>query len=203
MPSTRGSRLNKKETIIAAATYFFSSKGFKDSSIADISKASGVATATIFYHFKTKEDLFVAVLAAVKEGIVEEFEAYSRQRDFANGLEMAEGAILFYYFLADRKKDWFLLLHRNYPFKMVEENAVCRGHLEDVYNCFLDIFERAILRGQEDGSIKKVAARKTALILFSMIDGIVRLNSLDLYDSGTLCRDSIEACRRMLQSGKR
>ena len=170
-----------------------------ETSISDISKASGVATGTIFYHFKTKEDLFIAVLSAVRDGIIEGFESYSRDRSFENGMEMAEGAVLFYYYLAEKRVEWFFLLHRNYPFKMVQENPACRGHLEAIYNCFLEIFEHAILRGQEDGSIGDVAARKSALILFSMIDGIVRLNTLDLYDSGVLCRESVEACRRMLK----
>ncbi len=41
-------------------------------------------------------------------------------------------------------------------------------------------------------------ARKTSLILLSMVDGIVRFKMYNLYDSGTLYDEIIEACRRML-----
>jgi len=43
-------------------------------------------------------------------------------------------------------------------------------------------------------------ARKTALIIFTMVDGLVRFNTYSLYDAGALYKDLIEACRRILQN---
>jgi hypothetical protein len=74
-----------------------------------------------------------------------------------------------------------------------------RKKSKDIYNCFVNIFEQAILRGQEDGSIYRTPARKTALIIFSMVDGLVRFNTYSLYDAGALYKDLIEACRRILK----
>ncbi len=62
------------------------------------------------------------------------------------------------------------------------------------------MFERAILLGQKDGSIRDMPARKTALIIFTMVDGLVRFNTYNLYDAGALYNDLIEACRRILQN---
>ena len=191
--------MTRKETILQAATALFSDKGFKDSSMAELCKITGVAEGTIFYHFKSKEELFVAILQNLRKSITEEFEKYAKQRTFENGLDMMEGVISFYLFLAGMMEEKFLLLHRHDLYQLAEANAACRGHLEAIYNCFLDIFEKAILRGQEDGSIRKVPTRKTALLIFSTVDGLVRLNTYNLYEAGALYGDVIDLCRRMLQ----
>jgi len=191
--------MTRKEIILNAATALFSDKGFKDASMAELCKMTGVAEGTIFYHFKSKEELFVAILEDLRRSITEEFEKYAEQKKFETGLEMMEGVISFYLSLAGMMEKGFLLLHRHDPYQLAEANAACRGHLEAIYNCFLDIFEKAILRGQEDGSIRKVPTRKTALILFSTVDGLARLNTYRLYEAGALYSEVIELCRKMLQ----
>jgi AcrR family transcriptional regulator len=192
--------MSKKDTILRAAAKLFSEKGFRESSMAELSKLTGAAEGTIFYHFKNKEELFVAILEDLRKAILDEFHNYTREREFKNGLDMAEGAITFYLQLSAHLEDRFLLLHRHDLYEIAEVNPECRSHLEAIYNCFLDIFESAVLKGQEDGSIGEMAPRKAALLLFSMVDGLVRLNTYNLYDAGTLYRDLMELCRKMLEN---
>jgi AcrR family transcriptional regulator len=192
--------MNKKTIILENATTLFSEKGFRETSMAELSKITGAAEGTIFYHFKTKEELFVSILEELKKSIVQEFEDYFRGSEFKTGLQMVEGAVSFYLLLSTKMEDRFLLLHRHDPYELAQSNSVCRRHLEDIYNCFVNIFEKAILRGQEDGSVVRTPARKTALIIFSMVDGLVRFNTYSLYDAGALYKDLIEACRRILQN---
>ena len=92
------------------------------------------------------------------------------------------------------------LLHRHDLYEIAEVNPECRSHLEAIYDCFLDIFERAIVKGQTDGSIGEMTPRKVALLLFAMVDGLVRLNTYNLYDGGALYRELMELCRKMLES---
>ena len=186
--------------ILQAATRLFSEKGFKETSMADLAKVTGAAQGTIFYHFKNKEELFLSILEELKGNIIEEFERYFAERKFKNGLDMMEGAISFYLYLAGAMEDRFLLLHRHDAYELAQVNSICKGHLEGIYNCLLDIFERAILLGQNDGSIRDMPARKTALIIFTMVDGLVRFNTYNLYDAGALYNDLIESCRRILKN---
>jgi AcrR family transcriptional regulator len=163
----------------------------------EVAKVSGVASATIFYHFNTKDDLFLSVLSNVKDGILEEFSQYFGETRFASGLEMLEGSVSFYLYLAGSKAEWFLLLHRYYPYKLAEENEICRRHLEDIYNCFVDIFEKALTRGLTDGSVRDLSPRKTALVVLSTVDGIVRFKNCNLYDAGALYNELIVCIRQM------
>ena len=54
--------------------------------------------------------------------------------------------------------------------------------------------------GQKDGSVASMPPRKIALIIFSMVDGVVRFKTYNLYDASALFNDIIESCRKILTS---
>jgi AcrR family transcriptional regulator len=190
--------MSKKESILQSALWLFAKKGFKDTSMADLSKMTDAAEGTIFYHFKNKETLFITILELVKTKIINEFDKYVAEKNFKTGLEMVEEVVAFYLYIAGNMPDLFMLLHRHDAYELAEVNPVCREYLEDIYNCLVDIFERAINLGKEDGSIGDIQARKNALLVFTLTDGLVRFNSYNLYDAGALYTELIASCRRML-----
>ena len=192
--------MSRKEAILNTAAWLFSEKGFGNASMAELAKMSGVAQGTIFYHFKSKEALFFTILENVKKDIIKQFDEFITEHEFQTGLDMLEGSISFYLHLAGIMEDRFLLLHRHDAYSFARVNPTHREQLEAIYDCLLDIFERAIVQGQEDGSIREVAARKAALIIFNMVDGLVRLETFGLYNAGALYTEVIDSCRRMLQN---
>lgn len=194
MPKT-----SKKSAILAMATILFANKGFTNTSMTEVASMANIAGATIFYHFKTKEDLFVSVLESVKTGIVQEFSLFFQEEQFDSGLEMLLGAIAFHLHLAGANKEWFLLFRRHYTFELAAVNPICRRYLEDIYTCLVDIFEKALTLGQQDGSVSVASARKTALIILAMVDGIMQLESNNLYNAGSLYGELIASCRRMVE----
>lgn len=192
--------MSKKIEILEAATHLFAAKGFKETSMAEVAAISGTVGSNIFYHYKTKEDILLAVLKNIKDDLLLEIETFLGERRFLNGLEMLEGTVAFYLHLAGAKQELFMLLHHRFPYELAAVNSTCREHLEAIYTCFIDFFEKAICLGQEDGSIVETSARKTAMVLFAMIDGVVRFNTYNLYEAGALYDEVIAACRRMLKS---
>lgn len=190
--------MSKKESIVRAAAILFSSKGFENTRMSEISSMTGAAEGTIFYHFKNKEDLFLAILEQFRRGVMTEFGRYLKEVQFEDGMEMLEGCISFYLSLADTMEDRFLLVHRHDAYELARVNEACKGHLEAIYNGLVDIFERALARGQKDGSMARMAPRKVALIIFSMVDGLARLNTYALYNAGSLYQELISSIRRMV-----
>lgn len=191
--------MTRREAILNAATRLFAEKGFTDTSIAELAAATGVAEGTIFYHFKSKEDLLLAILKQIKNTIVREVEHYRKHRPTMKGLDQVGDVLLFYLYLAGKMESPFLLLHNHYLYRLAETNAEYRSHLVDIYNCLVDVFEQVVLQGQSDGSIIDVPARKVALILFTMVDGVVRLKNYRLYDASALVAELLASSTRMLQ----
>lgn len=188
----------KKQAILKAATALFAEKGYTETSVAELARLTDSAEGTIFYHFKTKADLFVAILANIKYGILSEFNSYMETCEFENGIEMMEKVISFFLYLAGKNEEWFLLLQRHHPYEVARENEACRLHLATLYNTLLDLFEDAIARGRDDGSIADVSPKKTALLLFSMVNGLIWLKFNDLYDTASLYQDLLASCRKLL-----
>ena len=191
--------MSKKIEILNAASHLFAAKGFKETSMTEVAAISGTAGSNIFYHYKTKEDILLAILKRIKDELLLEIETFLAERHFPNGIEMSEGAVAFYLNLAGAKQELFMLLHHRFPYELAAVNSTCREHLEAIYTCFIDLFEKAIRVGQEDGSIVETPARKAAMILFAMVDGVVRFNTYNLYEAGTLYDELLAACRRMLK----
>lgn len=55
-------RHEKVDVIFRAAIKVFADSGFDQAKMDDIAKEAGVAKGTIYYHFKSKEDLFVGLM---------------------------------------------------------------------------------------------------------------------------------------------
>ncbi|NCC25300.1 MAG: TetR/AcrR family transcriptional regulator [Deltaproteobacteria bacterium] len=189
----------KRDAILKAATVLFANKGFAGTSMQELSNLTGAAEGTIFYHFKNKEHLLLTILEDTRDGIVEAFGRFMEGREFRDGLHMLEEVVSFYLYLAGLMEYQFLLLQRQFLYRFAADNPEFREHLESIYNCMADMFEQAIVKGQEDGSIGQVHSRKTALIIFTMVDGLVRFKNFNLYDAGALYNDLLASCRRMLK----
>lgn len=192
--------MSKKDEILRTAAALFASKGFKETSTAEIAAAIGVAESTIFYHYGTKEEVLLAVLKKIRAELLDAFEAHGRDRTYPSGIARLEDTLAFYFELCGSNPATFRLLHHHFLYELAAVNPVCREHLEAIYSCFIDLFENAIRAGQDDGSIIPTSARKSAMILFAMVDGLVRFNTHGLYDAGTLYEELCSSCRRMLAS---
>lgn len=190
--------MKKKETILKAATYLFSIKGFKETHMSEISAITGAAEGTIFYHFKNKEELYLTILKKFKESIISEFESCKTGKKFDTGLDMVEDIIKFYLHFDGPMEESFLLLHRHEAYELAQTNPKCRELLETIYNCFIDLFEHAIVIGQEDGSIGDGPSKKMAMIIFAMVDALMRFNTFGLYDAKSLYNELIVACKKIL-----
>ena len=192
--------MSKKDDILKAASKLFAIKGYKEASMAELAKITEVAQGTIFYHYSHKEELFLSILEAFKEDIVAEFSRYSQNHNFSNGAVMMEEVIGFYLHMVSQMEDQFMLLHRHDAYELARVNPKCRTYLEAIYDCLIDIFEKSIITGQADGSIRPTPARRLALVIFTMVDGLVRFNTYNLYDAGSLYDEVVQSCRILIQN---
>jgi len=64
---------DSRDQILRAATDLFATRGFHETSMAEVARTAGVSKALIFWHFKNKDELFVAVLGKLLEPYVIDF----------------------------------------------------------------------------------------------------------------------------------
>jgi TetR/AcrR family transcriptional regulator, cholesterol catabolism regulator len=66
--SRRNNESNRRDELLRVSARLFREKGFDGTSIRDISSAAGMHSGSPFYHFKTKQDILVAVM---EQGLAE------------------------------------------------------------------------------------------------------------------------------------
>jgi len=77
-----------KERILDTATELFSDKGFDGTKVQEIADAAGVNKAMLYYYFKSKDDLLMAVIGRFIEGIRDSIPRYfASSRDAARNIE--------------------------------------------------------------------------------------------------------------------
>jgi AcrR family transcriptional regulator len=191
---------SKRTAILEAATWLFSSKGFRETSTTEVAQLTGSAEGTVFYHFESKEKLFLAVLEEVRTKIDGAISDFMPTTEEMFGIQVLEGVVAFYLQLAADNEAEFMLLHRHHAYELAKVNEECRASLEAIYDRIVRAFEHAIERGQEDGSMGNLPVHKTALLVYMMIDGLVRLKHYNLYEAGSLFEDFLAGVRRLVQA---
>jgi AcrR family transcriptional regulator len=56
-----------REAILSASLKLFAKHGFTSTSVDDIGRAAGVTKGAVYWHFKSKDDLFSAILARIRD----------------------------------------------------------------------------------------------------------------------------------------
>jgi len=110
-----------------------------------------------------------------------------------------EAVINTYLYLSEKLHSEFSLLFRGFSYEQAKVHEAWRNNLESIYNCFLNALSEGIVIGQEDGSIAAgISPTKTAMIIFAMVNGLVRFDNSNLFPVDSLYYDVIKNCRKML-----
>lgn len=71
----------RRNEILDAAEQLFVTKGFDGTSTNDILEKVGIARGTLYYHFKSKEEILDAMIQRISEGLVKRVAGIAGQKD--------------------------------------------------------------------------------------------------------------------------
>lgn len=143
--------MSKRDQILEAGLTLFIENGFDKTPTSAISKAAGVATGTLFHHFKTKEDLinalYLEVKFAMRDNLAEKTAlATDLSGNTENGLKAQVKALWFHTI------NWVLEHPQKYRFlaQFGESALIASNTHEQVDEAFADyqaLFAQAIEEG--------------------------------------------------------
>lgn len=195
MPRDQGNR----EKILDAAASLFHEQGFRPTSLDEILGASGVCRSNFYYHFRSKEDLGLAVLerqverfeSEVLRGILEQEGVPARRR-----IEQLFGAVA-----SDLARTAY---RRGCPFgNLAAElggiHPEFQNRLSALFRRWEAAVERCLREGISRGEFREdLDARKAATALVSQIEGAVLLAKA--HGSGEPLASGAETFLRLLES---
>lgn len=134
-----------KDTIKSIAIELFFKKGYFATSISDIAKGSGIQKASIYYHYRSKEELLFSILKSTMDDLTRYLKENLRGiGDIESRMRAAvHGHVRFH---LERQKENFIA------------NSELRGLTRDHYRIIVDmrdeyerIFQNLIRKGKEQG----------------------------------------------------
>lgn len=153
--------------ILKAAMEVFSDRGFYEAEVDEIAARAGVGKGTVFRHFGSKRELFLATL---DWGMVILGDRIKDALSDIRGVRNRINAALRVYFE-------FFAEHHNFYRVLMQEKNNFRGEMEQRYRrkYFFDIIplENAIRRGIENGEFREVDPHLCGVAILGMCNALI------------------------------
>lgn len=173
-----------KKDIATKAKTLFSQKGYAATSMADICTTTGRSIGNIYYHFKSKEDLFVYIGEQAFAEWWERWEDISAQHKSAT-----EKLYAFADFFVENNTDRSLNKAGEEFINRVGVNSEYGKRMFALYYSIIENFEKLVLEGIDEGEFKNENPKELALILLSYhlgLEGSYQFNDKEAMKK--LCR---------------
>src|SRR4051812_7535322 len=140
----------RREQLIDVATKLFAGFGYDATTTAAIAKAAGVTEPILYRHFKSKQELFVAIVRSVSEQTIRHWEAdIADVDDPTQRIKRVAGGMPEHF---KRLEDQYHVLHGALATSRDKKViAVAREH----YRQIEEFFARLISEGQRAGAFRK------------------------------------------------
>lgn len=190
--------MNRKESILDAATQLFATKGFEATPTAEVAKIAGVSEGTIFHHFKTKDGVLIHIIRRMMNLYYKDIRAQAEKA--STGMEAVEQMIRTHFRFINEHSQEFLVIFRDLPAHFLKPDLPHRKVVQDHVSRVFRLLTETIERGQSDGSIRTVSAEETAFILRGLLIGLTRQRLLGLLDVPDLTEEAVAFCHRSIAS---
>jgi hypothetical protein len=87
------------------------------------------------------------------------------------------------------------------PARLNDPESICAGNIKEYRSRLLGYLARSISQGIESGEFVQVPAEGTAIMILSVINGIVRYRKMNQDPKKNLREAAVEFCRRSLMNG--
>ena len=183
----------RSRAILATASRLFATRGYSQTTTAEIAREAGVAEGTLYHHFGSKDGIFLTLFDETMEGYLAGIEAIlARGR---TGRESLSAFARFHFDYVSLRKEQYLILLRDFPVHLTVEHFARRSPQREKLDRITELFSRILARGKADGTLHlPSSARETAEMLRGSFYGTTRLKMLDLI------RTSFPRLARMMET---
>ena len=188
--------LTKKHDIIRVATHLFTYQGFEGTSTRQIIREAGISDPLLYYHFKSKDDLYIQIVNATFEKYFGRLE--SLPQDTTIEFEKIENLIQLHFDMVQEMPEEIHLVIITCPGKLNDPRHVCTRNIKKQRKFLSTYLSDCLKEGRESGEFIKVPVSKTVSLLIAMINGMLRQRTLGLDKLQGMEKTTVEFCRRSL-----
>lgn len=162
----------RRALILETSVRLFSEKGFRGTTTRELAAAAGVTEPVLYEHFRTKRDLYTAIIDTVSQDSLRNFTALTDEyaaREDDRGFLRA---------LADRMIEWH---QANADYVRLVHFAVLEGHelsqvcYDRMTRPFLELFAAYLRNRHERGALRSMNPELAALSIMSAVGSIGKM----------------------------
>jgi AcrR family transcriptional regulator len=161
--------------MIETAEERFAARGGAGLGLNDLAKRLGLPPRAVFREFKSRDELFVAVLGRVQETLFAHIEAHCSVAPGETGLAMALRLAEAYCRFLEESPEPYLGLMRGDDDPLSGLGPKSREELARIHSRIVKQFEMLLGIGRCDGSVRPDAAEDAARRFVNVLVGLVRL----------------------------
>jgi len=179
--------VDTRARVLNTALHLFTSKGYFNTSMRDITRESAVSTGSVYHHFKDKEGVAAALYQSMIERMRTEFQQIIDTHESAHDQCYAVMALLFRITEQEPETMMFMLYTKHREF-LPDERPVCSSRPFEIMRSMVEY-------GMERGEIEQrdVLVASTCLfggairMITSYLDGIVEKPLMEYLDDIYAC----------------
>ena len=161
----------RKDQILDAATNVFSRRGFHDARVDDIAEEAGLSKGTLYWYFKSKDDIIIGLLDRLFEfGASGVRELQSKEMP---ATEMLRQAIDLLIKDLDR---WLKLIPLAYEFLgLLFRRKIVQTAFKRYFRHYMDLITPIIQQGIDEGAFQVDSAKEVAIAIGAIFEGTILL----------------------------
>jgi AcrR family transcriptional regulator len=191
--------MSKREIIVETAARLFAAQGFEATTTIQITREAGVTEPLLYYHFKGKDDLFTHIIGATFAEYFLRFDALDKIP--ASPFGQIQNLIELQYDIAEEKPDEIRLVANTCPARLNDPEDICAGNVNEYRSRLLGYLTHSISEGIRSGDFEQVPVEETAILILSVINGLVRYSRMNRDPKKNLKDAAVDFCRRSLIIG--
>ena len=161
----------RKAQIVESATKVFAREGFADARMDDVAAESGVSKGLLYWYFKSKDEIIVAIADMLFRGEFRRMEEISSEGRTARACLEEVNQIFI-----DDLNSMLKVAPVVYEFyAMAFRNKVVRRFMQTYLRRYLNIVEPIIRRGMDSGEFAEGDARRAAITVAAAFEGTMLL----------------------------
>jgi AcrR family transcriptional regulator len=169
----------RSRAILSTASRLFAAKGYSNATTAEIAREAGVAEGTLYYHFGSKDGIFLKLFDETMEGYLTGIDGLLSSR--VSGRETLTALVRFHFRYVSGRREQYLILLRDFPVHLTVERFAAGRPQRQQLDRITELFSRVLARGKADGTLRlPFPVRDTAEMLRGSFYGATRLNMLGL-----------------------
>jgi len=171
--------VERRQQILAAAMTCFMRKGYHRATMDDIALESGLSKGTLYWYFKSKKELFLALVRSIMQQIESGWQVLVDDPDKTATEKLRLTTTLFRVEISEMAPFFGIMME---AWALTRHDPDVEALVKDLYSPYLDIMIHIITEGIASGEFDADSAEATAMVIMILYDGLTLAKSLELLE---------------------